>query len=211
MPRGGYSSKANLYVYALNDPLNRIDPFGMASDSSGYGGYSTGTIIGAAFLGIAAVVGAVALAPELAAVGALEVGAEAAAEVGAEAAAEGAESGLAFSQTTASPYFSSQGTFSGQSIADVAGQLRSGSLAASEVPVQTVDVGSGNFIVNTRSALSLMQGGIPQTDWNIISMIGDADTEANIIQRLINNGLTNSGTDVLRITGSGPNASTLIP
>jgi RHS repeat-associated protein len=49
--RGGYSSKANLYAYALNDPLNRIDPMGMASDSSGYGGYSTGSIIGEAFLG----------------------------------------------------------------------------------------------------------------------------------------------------------------
>jgi RHS repeat-associated protein len=85
--RGGYSSKANLYVYALNDPLNRIDATGMASDSNGYGGYSTGTIIGAAFLGIAAVVGAVALAPELAAIGA----AEAAVEVGADVAATAAE------------------------------------------------------------------------------------------------------------------------
>ena len=105
--RGGYSSKANLYVYALNDPLNRIDATGMASDSNGYGGYSTGTIIGAAFLGIAAVAAVVVAGPELAAVGAAEAagaiaeggataeaGAVATAETGATPFAMGLDSGL---------------------------------------------------------------------------------------------------------------------
>ena len=75
----------------------------------------------------------------------------------------GASAGrLAFSQTTANPMFSSQGTFAGQSIGDVAAQLRAGTLAAADVPVQTVNLGGGSLIVNTRSALSLMRAGIPQ-------------------------------------------------
>jgi hypothetical protein len=65
--------------------------------------------------------------------------------------------------------------------------------------------------VNTRSALALMQAGIPQAEWTIINMTGDAATEANIMQRLINNDLTTGGTDVLRITGSGGGASTVVP
>jgi hypothetical protein len=56
-----------------------------------------------------------------------------------------------------------------------------------------------------------MQADIPQTEWNIINMTGNAATEAQITQRLISNGLAASGIDALRITGSGANASTLIP
>lgn len=127
---------------------------------------------------------------------------------GAEAAVEG---GLSFSQTTASPFFSAEGNFAGQSIADVAGQLRAGTLAVGDVPVQTISLGGNQLIVNTRSALSLMQAGISQSEWAIADMTGDAALEAQIGQRLINNGLSNLGTDVLRITGLGRNASTLIP
>lgn len=56
-----------------------------------------------------------------------------------------------------------------------------------------------------------MQAGIPQSEWTLIDMTGNVVSEAQIGQRLINNGLTSSGTKVLRITGSGPNVSTIIP
>jgi hypothetical protein len=112
---------------------------------------------------------------------------------------------LRFTQTTASPWFSAEGNFAGQTISDVAAQLRAGTLAASDVPVTVV---SDGLIVNTRSALALMQAGIPQSEWALVE--GSAEVEAQIAQRLINNGLTEAGTDVIRITGSGGNASTLI-
>jgi len=41
-------------------------------------------------------------------------------------------------------------------------------------------------------------------------MTGDAVTEAAIAARLAKNGLTNSGTPTLRITGSGQSTSTYI-
>jgi len=107
--------------------------------------------------------------------------------------------------------FSSAGNFAGQSIADVAAQLRAGSLAVSDVPVQTVTIEGNQLIVNTRSALALMRAGIPQSEFNIIDMTGNAATESQIGQRLIQNGLTSSGTDVLRITGMGLSASFLGP
>lgn len=67
------------------------------------------------------------------------------------------------------------------------------------------------LIVNTRSSLALMQAGIPTAQWALVDMTGDAATEALMTQRLLSNGLSTVGTGVLRITGSGPNVSTLIP
>jgi RHS repeat-associated protein len=118
---------------------------------------------------------------------------------------------LRFAQTTASPFFSSEGAFAGQSIADVAGAIRAGTLTTADVPVQFVTIDGSNLLVNTRSSLALMQAGVPTSQWALVDMTGDAATQALINQRLLSNGLSSSGSDVLRITGSGPNASTLIP
>ena len=104
------------------------------------------------------------------------------------------EGGLAFSQTTASPWFSAEGDFAGFTISDVAGALRDGTLAPSDVPVQTVTIDGNTLIVNTRSALALMQAGIEQSDWTLVDMTGDAETMNNIQVRLGNNGLTYAGT-----------------
>jgi len=40
-------------------------------------------------------------------------------------------------------------------------------------------------------------------------LTGDAGAESALTARLANNGLTNEGTDVLRITGFGQNASNI--
>jgi hypothetical protein len=127
-------------------------------------------------------------------------------EIFSEIAAEGGA--LRFSQTTASPWFSSQGTFAGQTISDVAGQLQAGTLSAVDVPVQVVTMDGNTLIVNTRSSLALSQAGIPQSSWNLIDMTGDSGVMNSITTRLGNNGLTTAGTPVLRITGSGGGAST---
>jgi hypothetical protein len=115
---------------------------------------------------------------------------------------------LRFTQTTASPMFSPEGSFAGRSISQVADALRSGSLKASDVPVEFIVRDGAWLIVNTRSAVALRQAGIPEARWNLINRTGVADIEANITQRLLRNGLGSEGSDVLRITGSGPNAST---
>lgn len=65
------------------------------------------------------------------------------------------------------------------------------------------------LIVNTRSALALQQAGIPQAEWNLINQTGNKAAENAIAKRLPKNKLCSEGTDTLRITGSGENASTL--
>jgi filamentous hemagglutinin len=117
---------------------------------------------------------------------------------------------LNFSQTTASPWFSTEGRFAGSTVSDIASQLRAGTLSPSDVPIQTIKIRGNNVVINTRSSLALAQAGIPQSQWRIVDMTGDAATEAAIAARLDNNGLTNSGTSTLRITGSGQSASTYV-
>jgi RHS repeat-associated protein len=139
---------------------------------------------------------------------------------GARQFAEGAEAGaagdtlstggrkFAFSQTTASPWFHADGSFAGQTISDVADQLRSGALSTADVPVRVVTIDGNTLIVNTRSSLALYQAGIPESSWNIIDLSGDPQVVNDISKRLANNELTTSGTPTLRITGLGQNAST---
>jgi hypothetical protein len=115
---------------------------------------------------------------------------------------------LAFSQTTASPWFHPEGGLSGQTISEVADQLRSGALSTADVPVQVVTIDGNTLIVNTRSSLALYQAGIPESSWNIIDVSGNPDIVNAIEERLANNELTTSGTPTLRITGLGQNAST---
>jgi len=112
---------------------------------------------------------------------------------------------LRFTQTTASPWFSAEGNFAGQTISDVAAKLRAGTMTAADVPVTVVGDG---LIVNTRSSLALTQAGISQAEWTLLR--GTAQDVADIAARLARNRLGPTGTDVLRITGSGKGASTLI-
>ena len=80
-------------------------------------------------------------------------------------------------------------------------------MAASDVPVKYVTIGGNKVIVNTRSSLALMRGGIPQSQWTLIDATA---TDAAAIQaRLLRNGLGPEGTPVLRITGLGSGASSL--
>ncbi len=120
-----------------------------------------------------------------------------------------AETALSFSQRTASPWFSEGSLFEGSTISDVASQLRAGTLNPADVPIQTVTIDGNILIVNTRSALALRQAGVPQSAWTLVDQSGNAGIVNGVATRLANNGLTSAGTPVLRITGSGANASTL--
>ncbi len=115
---------------------------------------------------------------------------------------------LRFTQTTASPLFSAEGNFAGKSINQVAKLLRSGEMKLADVPVEYVVRNGNRLIVNTRSSLALRQAGIPEAQWNLVNRTGISKVESDITKRLAHNELSSEGSEVLRITGSGPNAST---
>jgi len=101
------------------------------------------------------------------------------------------------------------GKFAGRTIGQVSSQLRSGALRVKDVPVEYIKRGKTNLILNTRSSLALKRSNIPIQKWNLIDRTGNPGLEAHLTQRLTKNGLTNTGTNVIRITGFGQNASSL--
>jgi len=54
-----------------------------------------------------------------------------------------------------------------------------------------------------------MRGGVDSSQWVLNDVTGDTFLERVLTQRLAGNGLTDAGTDVLRITGAGKWASWL--
>jgi hypothetical protein len=97
----------------------------------------------------------------------------------------------------------------GRTIGDVSSGLRSGAIKPGELPVDVISRGGNTLIMNTRSSLALMRGGVSPADWAINDVTGDAFMENVLTGRLASNGLTDAGTDVLRITGAGQWASWL--
>lgn len=106
------------------------------------------------------------------------------------------ESGLEganFAQRYFSSMFSKGGKFAGQSVEDVAGAIRSGTLSPSDIPVQYIIRDGKTLILNTRSAQALEQAGIPRGAWNAVNMTGDATAEARLTLQLLRNELTSDG------------------
>lgn len=112
-----------------------------------------------------------------------------------------------FSQTTASPTFR-HGAFAGETVGDVAGGLRAGKIGAADLPIDVIVRNGETIGLNTRSMLALRRGGIDPADWLLNDVTGVPGMERLLTERLLRNQLT-GGTDVLRITGAGPNASNL--
>lgn len=131
---------------------------------------------------------------------------------GASSASRAAERGESllprFTQTTASPTFR-HGPFAGQSIGDVATGLRAGQISSSQLPVDVITRDGNPLGLNTRSMLALRRANISPADWSMVDRTGQPAYEQLLDERLARNGLTNAGTDVLRITGAGPGASWL--
>ena len=116
---------------------------------------------------------------------------------------------LRFSQETASPFFSAEGSFAGETIGSLASKIKTGQVRVSQVPVQIVVRGNTALIVNNRSSLALLRAGVSQEGWFFENVTGQAFFEEQITQRLAQNGLSEEGTEVIRITGLGQNASNL--
>lgn len=108
-----------------------------------------------------------------------------------------------FTQKTASPNFSQEGSFAGKTIGEVSNSLRSGAIKTSDVSVEYIMRDGNKLLLNTRSSLSLKRAGIPEANWTMVNRTGDSFLESMLTQRLMKNGLTNAGTDTLRITGNG--------
>jgi RHS repeat-associated protein len=125
-----------------------------------------------------------------------------------DVAADAGSGALRFTQTTASATFRN-GPFAGRTLGDVADALRSGAIKPSELSVDLISRGENSLIMNTRSSLALLRGGVNSADWVTNDVTGDPFFEQVLDQRLASNGLTDQGTDVLRITGAGQSASWL--
>lgn len=84
---------------------------------------------------------------------------------------------------------------------DVASDLRSGILSPSQVPVNYVQRGGINLIDNTRSSIALQEAGVPMSQWNLVNKTGSLRVETAITDKLVRNGLTNTGTNTVRMNG----------
>lgn len=110
-----------------------------------------------------------------------------------------------FTQRTASGAFA-HGPFAGRSIGGVASGLRAGSISPSDLPIEVIRRGGETLTLNTRSTLALKRGGVDPADWVVRDVTGNAARERLLTERLARNGL-DDGTDVLRVTGAGKDAS----
>jgi hypothetical protein len=109
-------------------------------------------------------------------------------------AAEGVDiGGASFAQKTFGEAFSSGGRFAGRTIDQVAGDLRSGAMSPSDVPIEVINRGGNSLILNTRSAQALMRAGIPRSEWDVVNMTGNSAAEARLSGQLARNGLGDSG------------------
>jgi RHS repeat-associated protein len=83
-----------------------------------------------------------------------------------------------FAQRTFSKTFSAEGAFAGKSVGEIASALRSGSIKASDVPINYIVRDGQTIILNTRSAQALEQAGIPRGQWKGVNQTGDTFYES---------------------------------
>jgi RHS repeat-associated protein len=182
------------FGYLANDDFGNE---GTSPEDSAFGG---GNSSGYTMFGLAS--NEVMFATELAAgvigsFGATEIGA---AKVGLSA--KGLLEGANFAQKTFSPAFSKGGTFAGQSVADVAGALRSGAMKPADVPINYIIREGQVLILNTRSAQALQMAGIPRGQWSAVNRTGQGAYESMLNRQLQRNGLTSKGISTVRQSGS---------
>ena len=99
-----------------------------------------------------------------------------------------------FAQTWFSENFGTEGRFAGQTVNDVAGMLKNGTIQASSIPIMYIVRDGKEIILNTRSAAALTKAGIPRANWSVMNMTGDAFFEELLSGQLKRNKLTNAGT-----------------
>lgn len=103
-----------------------------------------------------------------------------------------------FAQRTFASTFSTEGRFSGRSVASVASDLAAGRLSPSDLPIEYIVRDGNTLILNTRSAQALQQANIPRSQWRAVNMTGDSAAEARLTGQLRRNRLTTEGTPTTR-------------
>lgn len=199
-------------MYALNDPLNLVDPNGRESACISFarcqgwnGSMPSREFAQRASPGIAIAAAGLAFA------GAWEAGMWALTNPGAATALTEAGAGLVpgmeaagigaaalYAQRTFSETFSNAGQaffreslgVPVQTIDDLAGAIRAGDVNAGDIPIQTITREGQEYILNNRSAQALDRAGVPRDQWNRVDMTGNADAEARLTGQLERNQLT---------------------
>jgi hypothetical protein len=103
-----------------------------------------------------------------------------------------------FAQKTYSANFSQEGLMNGRPVSDVVSDLTNGNMSPQDLPVNYIVQSGMRLILNTRSAVALISGGIPSTLWNVVDQTGDPFFESLLKNQLIRNALTDAGTDTVR-------------
>ena len=103
-----------------------------------------------------------------------------------------------YAQNTFGETFSAAGKFAGQSVDDVAGALRSGKLGTADVPIDYIIRDGRTLILNTRSSQALTRAGIPRSQWNAVNRTGQSGFEGRLSDQLRRNKLTSEGTSSVR-------------
>lgn len=108
-----------------------------------------------------------------------------------------------YAQKTYREMFSAYGKFAGRSVDDVAKALTKGKMSVDDIPIEYIVRDGDTLILNTRSSQALQRAGIPRSQWRAVNMTGNAAAEARLSAQLGRNGLTSSGTSVVRSTAPG--------
>ena len=109
-----------------------------------------------------------------------------------------------YAQKTYGESFSDYGKFAGQTIDDVAAQLRKGDLTTADVPIEFFTRKGGQTVIaNTRSAQALTRADIPRSQWQGVNLSGDAAGLRRLAGQLQRNKLPGTGTPKTRSSGLG--------
>ena len=113
-------------------------------------------------------------------------------------ASTGVLTGAKFAQKTHGEVFSDGGKFAGQTVDEVAGALKSGTLSVDDVPIDYIVRDGNTLMLNTRSATALERAGIARSQWNAVDQTGSELHEALLDGQLSRNKLTSEGIETVR-------------
>lgn len=206
-PMGFAAGDSNFYPYVGNDPLNYKDPSGQIPVDTvadvGFIGYDLYQLATGGRKNLGANAAALGLdvlgliIPYATGLG-MAYRASRAAKRGAGLIDDSAN----FAQNTFRQTFSDGGKFAGQTVDDVAAQLRSGKLSPADVPIEFYTRNSGQTLIsNTRSAQALTQAGIPRELWDGVNVAGDRAALRRLAEQLRRNKLSPNGTPTVKLSG----------